>query len=134
MRTIKLNKTRLPNLVIAGVVKGGTTSIYSYLSRHQDICCSTVKETCYFSFFRYNHWDSRYSNTTEPFKQYQGYFSHCENQKYVMEATPGYFEGGSKLATAMKETLGDNIKVIIFLREPISRIRSFFKYKKASLN
>ena len=123
----------LPNLVIAGVVKAGTTSLYSYLSLHPDICCSTVKETCYFSYYRYGQWDSRYQNSQDPFKQYQGYFAHCTNQKYIMEATPGYFEGGKKLALELKKTLGDEVKIIIVLREPISRLLSFFKYKKSML-
>ncbi len=124
---------RLPNLVIAGVVKAGTTSAFSYLSLHPDICCSTVKETCYFSYYRYGQWDSRYKNSNDPFEQYQQYFSRCENQKYVMEATPGYFEGGIKVAQTIKKTLGDNVKIIIILREPISRLLSFFKYKKSML-
>lgn len=124
---------RLPNLVIAGVVKAGTTSVYSYLSHHPDIGCSTVKETCYFSYYRYGEWDDRYQNSATPFEQYQQYFSHCENQKYVMEATPGYFEGGIKVAETIKKTLGDNVKIIIILREPVSRLISFFKYKKSML-
>ncbi len=124
---------RLPNLVIAGVVKAGTTSVYSYLSHHPDIGCSSVKETCYFSYYRYGEWDNRYQNSETPFEQYQQYFSHCENQKYVMEATPGYFEGGTKVAETIKKTLGDNVKIIIILREPISRLISFFKYKKSML-
>ncbi|MDJ0571396.1 MAG: sulfotransferase domain-containing protein [Pleurocapsa sp. MO_192.B19] len=124
---------KLPNLVIAGVVKAGTTSVYSYLSLHPDICCSTIKETCYFSYYRYGQWDSWYKNCDDPFKQYQSYFSHYENQKYLMEASPGYFEGGMKVAQTIKNTLGDNVKIIIILREPISRLVSFFKYKKSML-
>ena len=124
---------RLPNLVIAGVVKAGTTSVYSYLSRHPNIGSSTVKETCYFSYYRYGQWDSRYKNSKAPFEQYQQYFSHCDNQKYVMEATPGYFEGGIKVAENIKNTLGEQVKIIIIFREPISRLISFFKYKKSML-
>ncbi|MDJ0533075.1 MAG: sulfotransferase domain-containing protein [Xenococcaceae cyanobacterium MO_207.B15] len=124
---------RLPNLVIAGVVKAGTTSVYSYLSLHPDICCSTVKETCYFSYYRYGQWDSRYENSDDPFEQYRQYFCQCEQQKYVLEATPGYFEGGMQTAQAIKNTLGDNVKIMIVLREPISRLISFFKYKKSML-
>ncbi len=124
---------RLPNLVIAGVVKAGTTSVYSYLSNHPDIGCSSVKETCYFSYYRYSEWDNRYKNCATPFEQYKQYFSHCTNQKYIMEATPGYFEGGKEVAQTIKQTLGDNVKIIIILREPVSRLISFFKYKKSML-
>jgi Sulfotransferase domain len=119
-----LSQQQLPNLIIAGVVKGGTTSLYSYLSRHPDICSSTVKETCYFSAFRYR-------KPVEPFEKYQQYFSHYEGQKYIMEATPGYFDGGIRVAKEIKKSLGDDVKIIAIFREPISRLLSFFKSKKS---
>jgi hypothetical protein len=128
-----MSKRKLPNLIIAGVVKGGTTSLYTYLSQHPDICCSTVKETCYFSAYRYGQLDSRYYNISDPYQQYQTYFQHCTNQKYIMEATPGYFEGGRKVAQEIKKQLGDRVKIIIVLREPIERLISFLKYKKSRL-
>ena len=123
---------KLPNLAIAGVVKGGTTSVYSYLSLHPKICCSAVKETCYFSIYRYGQWDSRYQNSSDPYQQYCQYFAHCQDQKYILEATPGYFEGGRSVAEEIQNQLGD-IKVLIILRDPVDRFVSFFKYKKSML-
>ena len=126
-----MTEKRLPNLVIAGVVKGGTTSLYSYLCEHPDVCCSTVKETCYFSMYRYGQIDSRYENAAVPFDQFQDYFCHCRQEKYVMEATPGYFEGGADVANSIKKTLGKDTKVLIILRDPVDRLVSFWKYKKS---
>ncbi|MBW4698603.1 MAG: sulfotransferase domain-containing protein [Aphanocapsa lilacina HA4352-LM1] len=117
----------LPNLVIAGVVKGGTTSVFTYLSQHPDICASSKKETCYFL-------PLRYGDPLAPVDQYLANFSRYRDQPYVMEATPGYFEGGSKLAQAMQETLGSKTRVIVILREPIERLFSFYNYQKAMLN
>lgn len=128
-----MSQVKLPNLIIAGVVKGGTTSLYTYLARHPDICCSSVKETCYFLKYRYGQWDARYHNVSDPYQQYQSYFQHYQNQKYIMEATPAYFEGGKNVAQAIKNTLGDDVKIVIVLREPIQRLISFFKYKKTVL-
>lgn len=125
--------TKLPNLIIAGVIKGGTTSLYSYLSNHPDICCSTVKETCYFHTYRYGKPNSRYQQSTNPFVQYQQFFAHCQDQAYIMEATPGYFEGGRALAGEIQKQLGERVKIIIVLREPINRLTSFFKFKKSML-
>ena len=125
-------KEKLPNLVIAGVVKGGTTSVYSYLSLHPEICCSTVKETCYFLVDRYGQWDSRYQNSSNPQQQYYQYFAHCQGQKYILEATPGYFEGGQRVAEEIQKQLGD-IKILIILRDPVDRFLSFFKYKKSMM-
>lgn len=129
----QLSENRLPNLVIAGIVKGGTTSLYSYLAEHPEICCSSVKETCYFSMYRYGQLDSRYVDAADPYQQFQDYFCHCRHQKYVMEATPGYFEGGARVAKEIKETLGGHTKVIIVLRDPVERLISFWKYKKSML-
>lgn len=125
--------SKLPNLVIAGVVKGGTTSIFSYLARHPDICSSSVKETCYFLTYRYGQVDARYRNSPDPFAQYQQYFEHHQSEQYIMEATPGYFEGGQPLVNELKTVLGDKVKILIIFREPVNRLLSFFKYKKSML-
>jgi len=115
----------LPNLVIAGVNKAATTSLFMYLSAHPDICPSTKKETGHFLYLRYGL-------EMPPIEHYQRYFDHCQNEKYVMEATGGYFYGGAVVAKAMKKVLG-RVKVILLLREPIARLFSFYKFKKSML-
>ncbi len=39
----------LPNFMIIGIPKGGTTSLFNYLSRHPDVAMSVRKEINYFS-------------------------------------------------------------------------------------
>lgn len=117
--------SKLPNLIIAGVNKGGTTSLFSYLSAHPDVCASSKKETCYFL-------PLRYGEQPEPLEQYVQNFKQCGAQKYIMEATPGYFYGGAAVARAIKSQLGD-VKIIIILREPTDRLLSFFKFKKSMM-
>lgn len=39
---------QLPNLMIIGAMKCGTTRLYSYLNQHPDIFMSEVKEINYF--------------------------------------------------------------------------------------
>ena len=113
----------LPNLIIVGVNKGGTTSLFSYLSMHPDIAPAKKKETCYFL-------PLRYGKNLAPLKKYSQYFRQKNNEKYIMESTPGYFYGGKKLTQAMKKSLGE-IKILIILREPLSRLFSFYKFKKS---
>ncbi len=113
----------LPNLIIAGVNKGGTTSLFSYLSMHPQICPAIKKETCYFL-------PLRYGEKLPPLEEYSQYFRQCNNQKYVMESTPGYFYGGQSIAQAINDNLG-NVKILIILREPLSRLFSFYKFKKS---
>ena len=84
-----------------------------------------------FLVYRYGRWDNRYRNSSNPYQQYCQYFAHCQGQKYILEATPGYFEGGRRVATEIQQQLGDKVKILIILRNPVDRFLSFFKYKKA---
>jgi hypothetical protein len=112
-----------PNLIIAGVIKGGTTSLFSYLSRHPDICPSSVKEPRYFVSLMYDE-------EIAPLSEYLRCFRHYQGEQYIMEASPGYFYGGATVARAIKDTLGA-VKIILIFREPVQRLLSFFTYKKS---
>ena len=88
----------LPNLLIIGVPKAGTTSIFSYLNLHKDVFGSNPKEPGYFHPLR---WGEKLANIAKYEKAFSGY----SNQKYAMEATPGYFYGGKKVSDKMKDML-----------------------------
>lgn len=120
-------KGNLPNLIVAGTVKGGTTSLFSYLSKHPEICISSVKETCFFL-------PLRYGNARVGIDQYQKYFSGCRRgEKYRVESTPGYLDGGRAVAEEIKAELG-KIKIVFVLRNPVDRLKSFYRYQKAQMN
>ncbi len=111
----------LPNLIIGGVHKAATTSLHTYLSLHPDVCGSLIKELAFLLPARYN----------EPVpnkEEYAKHFSHCKNQKYILETTPSYLYGGTSLINAIKETLGSNVKVIMILRNPVDRFISFYRH------
>jgi sulfotransferase family protein len=118
--------TILPNFIIAGVNKAATTSVFQYLSHHPEVCCSSDKETNYFL-------PLKYGKTLLPIDVYKKQFRTFKNQKYVMEASPLYFYGGSLIATTIKNTVQKDCKILIILREPVSRLISFFFAKKKSL-
>ena len=40
----------LPNFVIIGAARSGTTSLYRYLAQHPDVFTSPVKETNFFAW------------------------------------------------------------------------------------
>ncbi len=114
---------RLPNLIIAGVSKGGTTSLYTYLSQHPDVCASDVKELRYFSALRHGQ-------PVAPLDEYAAHFAHCGAQRYAVEATPGYFYGGADVAAAINETCPD-ARVVVSLRSPADRCWSWFRFVKS---
>jgi hypothetical protein len=112
---------QLPNLIIAGVSKGGTTSLFRYLAQHPDICPSTIKELRYFE-------PLRYGEPLAPIESYARHFEHCTGQRYRMEATPSYFGGGPPVATAMRDILDDDARVLVCLREPVQRCWSWYQF------
>jgi hypothetical protein len=112
---------QLPNLIIAGVSKGGTTSLFRYLAQHPDICPSAIKELRYFE-------PLRYGEPLAPIESYARHFEHCTRQRYRMEATPSYFGGGRPVAKAMHDALGDDARVLVCLREPVQRCWSWYQF------
>ncbi|MDP8929578.1 MAG: sulfotransferase [Actinomycetota bacterium] len=113
----------MPNLVIAGVTKAGTTSLFRYLSQHPDVCASKNKELRYFQ-------PLRYGEPLASIESYAQHFRHCWDQRYRMEATPGYFAGGRPLAVALRDTLGD-ARVIVSFREPGQRCWSWYRFVRS---
>jgi hypothetical protein len=113
------------NAIIAGVNKAGTTSLFVSLSAHPKVAPASVKETRYFLPLRYGH-------PIGPASDYEQYFSRAGDRPVRLEATPSYFYGGDAVVSAMHDALGSP-KIIVVLREPVSRFLSFFSYQKARL-
>ena len=111
--------------IIAGANKCGTTTIFSYLSRHPEICPSIIKETMFFLGARYN-------SDVKPVEEYSRLFGQCSNRKYLMESTPGYLDGGARIASHIKNSLTD-VRIIFILRNPADRLISFYNSQKAKL-
>ena len=120
--------TVLPNLIIGGVFKAGTTSLFTYLSQHPSIGVSSKKELGYFV-------PLQFGKKPEGIEEYTKYFSHLDALKfnYIMEASPGYLFGGKNTAQYMKENLPD-FKIIFILRDPGERLISFYKYLNGYLH
>lgn len=117
------SRLRLPNLVIAGVGKAGTSSLFRYLSQHPDICGSLPKELRYFS-------PLRYGEELPAIEEYSAHFEHCGAARYAMEATPGYFFGGAELIAALEYRLQEP-RVIVILRDPVTRFWSYYNFQRS---
>jgi hypothetical protein len=113
------------DVIIAGVNKAGTTSLFVSLSEHPDVAPSAVKETRYFT-------PARYGKPAEPPAVYEEYFAGAPQARVRLEATPSYFYGGAPLARLIDQTL-PGARIIVVLREPVSRTISFFQYQKTRL-
>jgi hypothetical protein len=115
---------QLPNLLIAGVSKAGTTSLFRYLAQHPDVCASDVKELRYFSALRYGE-------PLAPPETYARHFAHCRGERYRMEATPGYYAGGRLVAEAVDSLLPD-ARVVVSFRDPVQRCWSWYRFVRST--
>jgi hypothetical protein len=117
-------RDRLPNLLIAGVPKAGTSSLFSYLAQHPQICPASVKEPGYFSTL------IPPDGVLPPIETYRRIFVDCSSEAYVMEATPSYCYGGQRLLQAIEDVLG-RPRVLLLLRDPIDRLWSAYTFQRS---
>lgn len=99
----------LPNLIIPGVQKAATSSLHHYLTQHPSITGGNIKELHFFDL------DSKFGRGKKWYKQQ---FPNAND--YILDATPNYLYE-DHIPLRIKETLGNNVKFIIVLREPVSR-------------
>lgn len=115
----------VPNLLVAGVTKTGTTSLYWYLTQHPEVCPPRgPKEIDFFTPMR---WGKPPIGTVA---DYAGYFSACTGQKYRLDASPQYFDGGPTLVETVKR-FTPHARVIVMFRDPVHRIWSHYRTLKA---
>jgi hypothetical protein len=103
-----LERGALPNALVIGAAKAGTTSVYRWLCQHPGICASYVKEILYFN--DYHKKGSRW---------YAAHFAPQPGQSIRMEASPGYLWDPC-VPERVKRLLGTP-KLIVLLREPVDR-------------
>ena len=107
----------LPNLVVIGGLKCGTTSLHHYLNLHPEIAMSRPKELNF--FVRELNWE------LGP----EWYASHFDRAAPVRgESSPHYtnlprFEG---VAERMRDTLGTDARIVYMVRDPIDRMLSHY--------
>lgn len=117
----------LANLLIAGVPKAGTTSLYWYLAQHPEICPADVKEVRYFKPLLTEGWELSSLDT------YRRHFAHCAGERYRLEATPSYCYGGERLLEAIQSIL-PRPRIIITLRDPLRRLWSAYTFQRTRGN
>ena len=106
----------LPNLIIIGAMKSGTTSLHRYLNLHPEISMSHPKELNFFS---------NKINWQKGIQWYDSNFT--EKVKILGESSTNYtkFPTYTGVAEKMHAVLPD-AKLIYLLRDPIERIKSHY--------
>lgn len=112
----------LPNFLIVGAAKSGTTSLYKYLKQHPDIFMPERKEPC---FFVGDPSGLTYQIKKE--KYYRKLFATVQNESAIGEASTAYLYD-NEAPKRIIEYLG-KIKIIILLRNPIEAVYSLYNHE-----
>lgn len=117
----------LPNVIIAGAPKCGTSSLYFWLAAHPEACASRAKETFYFAD-EVNRFNRGLNFIENGLSRYQEHFEHCQGRKVVFEATAPYIYHQNALDQIA--LLESRPKVIFILREPSKRMMSQYLFER----
>jgi hypothetical protein len=127
----------MPNFLIIGAMKSGTTSLYHYLNQHPQIYMSSIKEPNFFAVegseldfngaegkARINRWIRREFITN--IEDYRALFQGISSEMAVGEASPMYLYS-PKAPDRIRHYIPD-AKLIAILRNPVERAYSAFVY------
>jgi hypothetical protein len=117
----------MPNFLVIGAARSGTTSLHHYLGSHPEIYMSPLKEPNFFAFeggrFDLEHdapgWHnwSRYS--TSDLDDYRALFRDVKNEKAIGEVSPSYMRS-SEAAERIRRAIPD-ARLVAILRDPATR-------------
>jgi hypothetical protein len=108
--------SRLPNLIVIGAAKCGSSSLHYYLGNHPEIYMSRKKELAF--FIKSQNWNKGVN-------WYKSQFN--TRSKICGETTPGYsYFPGIKGVPEMMYLVIPEAKIIYIIRDPIERIISAY--------
>ncbi len=122
----------LPNFIMIGVAKAGTTSFFHYLDQHPQIYMCPIKATNFFGYEDARNW--KWMEEGDPpllrnfpvrtFEEYEASFAGASTEIAIGEVSPQYFRCPTA-AQRIHDSI-PNVKLIVSLRNPADRAFSGF--------
>lgn len=107
---------RVPDFLIIGAPKSGTTSLANALASHREIYIPTIKELSFFD-----------SNWERGLDWFHDYFADARSGQLCGEATPTYL--AFPAAAVRIAAVNDRCKLILLAREPVRRAQSHYWFR-----
>ncbi len=124
---------KLPNFLILGAQKAGTTSLYHYLAQHPELFMCPVKEPHYFSWG-----DLKIGPDLSPdldrgltLADYRRLFARVRGEKAIGEASTTYL-ASARAARRIRELIPE-ARMIAVLRDPAERAHSNYVFNRKQL-
>jgi hypothetical protein len=106
----------LPNFLVIGAMKAGTTTIFKYLNQHPQVYMSLIKEPRFFSS------DIKFDTAITNYDDYLSLFKDVSTEVAIGEASVDYLRS-SVAAKRIRKDIPD-VKLIAILRDPVDRAYS----------
>lgn len=121
MRTANANRRAMPDFLVIGSMKCGTTSLFHYLVQHPQVITSISKEIHYYSlhYARGEHWYRAHYPLRTALQR---------RHAITGEATPYYIF--HPLALERTHNTVPNVKLIWLVRDPVQRTISHYFHNK----
>ncbi len=128
------NEVDLPDFLLAGSAKCGTTTIFQYLQRQSSVFLPELKEPFYFSFGneKPTYTDARFnSKVIWKTEEYVALFKNAKTSQLIGDASTSYLYTAEKtiqnVKSLYKEKASD-LKIIVILRNPAERAFSHYTH------
>ncbi len=113
---------KLPNTIIIGAAKAGTTSLFDILKQHPQVYTPEKKELRFFSDDKHYERGVQWYEDTH-FKKAAGYPAR-------IEASPAYLTWSEKSAQRIKDVYGNQpVKIVAIFRDPVKRAYSHYWHR-----
>jgi len=112
----------LPNAIIIGAQKAGTTSLFDWISQHPDVFGEMSMKD--FPFFVNDNFYSKGLNW------FSKAFKNWNNEKIILHGYVNYIYFSKIASHRIYNDLGKNTKLIVVLRNPVDRAYSAFWQQK----
>ena len=114
-RRVTTKLRRLPDYLIFGTQKCGTTSLYNYLVQHPNVESALKKEVKYFDLF-----------ANESIGWYRSHFCYTNSANLCGEATPDYIFFPS-IARKIQASIPE-VRLVAIFRDPVQRAYSHYRF------
>lgn len=119
---------RLPNFVVAGAAKSGSTSLYEYIKNHPQIFLPEKKESRYFAVEKLRKTLGYDKTSVFDWDEFVGQYNAVEESHKAIGDFGNLYMIFPELAVEnIKEKLGEDVKVVFIIRNPVKRAYSAYQ-------
>lgn len=120
---------KLPNFIVAGFPKCGSTSLHYYFNEHPEIFMPPQKELHYFTYDILKELNAGKGDKESKkfhigtYKEYKACYKEANGEIAIGDVSPSYANYAAAIPK-IDRTLGSSVKIIIVVRDPIERAYS----------